>query len=254
MRIFGVIPARMGSSRFPGKPLAPLMAMPVVCHVFHRSRMFGEFERLVVATCDREIEDAAINCGAESVTTSDRHERATDRVAEAIEVLGLRPAPDDLIVMVQGDEVFVSPEMIGNVVAAYKPTDNVAVVNLASRLSRPEDFADANTVKVAIAPDGRALYFSRSPIPSQSRESGAPIYQQTGLMAFPAKFLSEFAKLPSTPLEQIESVDLLRLLENGHRVQMVKTEIETIGIDTPEDLARAETMMRHDPLVSEYIT
>ena len=143
MRIFGVIPARMGSSRFPGKPLAPLMAMPIVCHVFHRSRMFGEFERLVVATCDREIEDAAAGCGAESVATSDRHERATDRVAEAIEVLDLRPAPDDLIVMVQGDEVFVTPELIGNVVAAYKPTDNVAVVNLASRLSRPGDFADA---------------------------------------------------------------------------------------------------------------
>jgi 3-deoxy-manno-octulosonate cytidylyltransferase (CMP-KDO synthetase) len=247
-----VIPARMASSRFPGKPLANMLGMPLILHVWHRCRLFAGFERVVVATCDRDIFEAARSAGAEAVMTADCHERATDRVQEAIAKLALGLAPDDLVVMVQGDEALMTPDMAGMVVAAYE-RDRPEVVNLGSRLMRDEDHDDVNTVKVVADPKGRVLYFSRAAIPSRARAKTVPMYQQTGVMGFAAAFLDRFSALPQTPLEIVESVDMLRVLEHGLPISLVKTEFETIGVDTPADLARAETMLRTDPVTRRYL-
>jgi 3-deoxy-manno-octulosonate cytidylyltransferase (CMP-KDO synthetase) len=247
-----VIPARMASSRFPGKPLAQMLGMPLILHVWHRCRLFAGFERVVVATCDAEIFDTARAAGAEAVMTADTHERATDRVQEAVAKLKLGLAPTDLVVMVQGDEALMAPELAEAILAIYE-RDRPAVVNLGSRLYRDEDHDDVNTVKVVADPKGRVLYFSRAPIPSRARAKRVPMYQQTGVMGFAADFLDRFSALPQTPLEIIESVDMLRVLEHGLPIALVTTETETIGVDTPADLARAEQKLRDDPVTVRYL-
>jgi 3-deoxy-manno-octulosonate cytidylyltransferase (CMP-KDO synthetase) len=248
-----IIPARMASSRFPGKPLAPLLGLPLILHVYHRCRLGGAFERVVVATCDREILEAVEALGGEAVMTADTHERCTDRVSEAIDTLDLSLADDDLVLMVQGDEVLVSPQMIDDMLRVYE-VERPAVVNLASRLYRAEDHADPNTVKVVTAPDGRALYMSRAPIPSTARAEGVSTYQQTGVIGFSARFLAAFATLPQTPLERIESCDMMRVIEHGLPIQVVHTESETIGVDTPADLRRGEEFLASDAVTARYMT
>ena len=252
MRSICVIPARMGSSRYPGKPLAPLLGLPLILHVWHRCRLDSLFDRVVIATCDAEIEAAAKDAGADVVMTADTHERATDRAEEAIENMELGLADDDFVLMVQGDEVLVNSDMTGVIIRNYDE-NRPDVVNLVSRLYRAEDHDDPNTVKVVAAPGGDALYFSRAPIPSRSRADNPPAYQQTGVIGFSWSFLKKFSELPQTPLEKIESVDMLRVLEHGYPLKFVHTDIETIGVDTPADLARAEDVLRSDAFTSQYL-
>jgi len=247
-----IIPARMGSSRYPGKPLEPMLGLALVLHVYERCRLYPGFSEVIIATCDEEIMAAAKAHGAPAVMTAASHERCTDRVEEAIAARYPAMADDALIVMVQGDEVLVSPQMIADVVDAQKKT-GAPVVNLGSRLSRTEDHDDPNTVKVVAAPDGRALCFSRAPIPSRARSADIPMYQQTGVMAFTAGFLKRFSSLEQTPLEIIEAVDMLRVLEHGMDLYVVFTETETIGVDTPADLARGEQLLRDEPLTRQYM-
>lgn len=253
MRSICVIPARMGSSRYPGKPLEPLLGLPLILHIWHRCKLFSGFERTVVATCDEVILDAVEAAGGEVVMTADRHERATDRIVEAVGHMNLGLAHDDFVLMVQGDEILVSPTMLGNITAAFERT-RAPVVNLISALYRTEDHDDPNTVKVVADLSGRALYMSRAPIPSRARASkDLPVFQQTGVIGFSAEFLQRYSAMPQTPLEKIESVDMMRVIEHGLPVQVVRTDIETIGVDTPADLQRAEEVLRSDPLVPSYL-
>ena len=247
-----VIPARMGSSRFPGKPLAKLLGLPLVLHVWNRCRICREFEMVAVATCDEEIRNAVTAAEGQAIMTSDKHERATDRTQEAVERLGLDLSPDDFVLMVQGDEVLVSPEMAATMIAAYQ-SSGADVVNLVSRLYSAADHEDPNVVKVVGDPDGNALYFSRAPIPSRARSETVPMYQQTGVIGFRSAFLTEFGSLPQTPLENIESVDMMRVIEHRRHVRLIYTEQETIGVDTPEELARAEQVLANDPLTASYL-
>ena len=247
-----VIPARMGSSRYPGKPLEPMLGLPLVLHVYERCKLYPGFSEVLIATCDEEIEIAAERHGASTVMTADTHDRCTDRVEEAVQVCYPQMADNAVVVMVQGDEVLVSPQMITDVIDAQTRT-GAPVVNLGSRLLRAEDHDDPNTVKVVTAPDGRALCFSRAPIPSRSRGDNVPMYQQTGVMAFTFGFLKRFSSLEQTPLEIIEAVDMLRVLEHGIDLYMAVTETETIGIDTPADLARGEQLLRDEPLTRQYL-
>jgi len=241
----------MGSSRFPGKPLKKLLGISLIQHVFSRCRLCKGFERVVVATCDSEIADDIRSIGGEAVMTADTHERATDRVEEAIDKLALGLADDDLALMVQGDEILVTPKLLDEMIEAFSKT-RPSVVNLVSRLYRNEDHQDPNTVKVALAQDGRILYFSRAPIPSRARMPDAPIYQQTGVIAFRAEFLKRFSRLPQTPLEKIESCDMIRVVEHGLPITAVVTEFETIGVDTEADRARAEQLLAKDAVTNLY--
>ena len=251
-RVVCIIPARMAASRFPGKPMEKLLGMPMIEHIERRCRLYDGFEKVVVATCDSVIHDAIVDHQGVAIMTRDTHERCTDRVEEAIVNLNLGLADDDLVVMVQGDEILVSPDMLAEMVEVYERTGS-PVINLVSRLYRTEDHDDPNTVKAVFNEEGRALLFSRAPIPSRARNENPPMYQQTGIIAFKADFLHQFSSLPQTPLEIIESVDMLRVMENGLPLYLVTTETETIGIDTPADLARAEEVLVGDPLTSQYL-
>jgi 3-deoxy-manno-octulosonate cytidylyltransferase (CMP-KDO synthetase) len=243
----------MASSRLPGKPLKPLLGMPLIQHVYLRSRLFADFERVIVATCDAEIVDSIRAVGGEAVMTADTHERCTDRVQEAVDGLGLGLTDDDLVLMVQGDEILVSPDMLAQTAARYAQT-RAAVVNLVSRLYAAQDQDDVNAVKAVMAPDDRILYFSRSGIPSRSRAGkDLRVYQQTGVIGFKPSLLATFASLPQTPLERAESCDMLRLIEHHMPIYAVRTETETIGVDTPADHARAEKVLAADPLTARYL-
>ena len=252
MRVVCIIPARMAASRFPGKPMEKLLGLPMILHILRRCQLYDGFDHVVVATCDAAIFNAVTEDHGAAVMTKDSHERCTDRVEEAIANLDLGLADDDLVVMVQGDEILVSAEMLAEMVAVYETTGS-PVINLVSRLYRTEDHDDPNTVKAVFDTAGRALLFSRAPIPSRARTDNPPMYQQTGIIAFKAAFLHQFSSLPQTPLEIIESVDMLRVLEHGLPLHVVTTETETIGIDTPAELARAEKVLAGVPLTHRYL-
>lgn len=247
-----VIPARMASSRFPGKPLAKLLGMSMIEHILHRARLCPDFDRVVVATCDQVIADAVAAAGGEAVMTADTHERCTDRTEEAIRNLGLKLADGDMVLMLQGDEIMVTPEMLSEMVARFDAT-GADVINLVSRMHNSDDHADVNSVKAVFAPDGRILYMSRAAIPSRARAADAPVYQQTGIIAFKAAFLARYSLLPQTPLERIESCDMLRVVEHGLPIYAVLTEKETIGVDTEADRARAEGQLAADPTTARYL-
>jgi 3-deoxy-manno-octulosonate cytidylyltransferase (CMP-KDO synthetase) len=238
-RTVAVIPARMGSSRFPGKPLAPLYGLPMIEHVFRRAKLCSQLDEVYVATCDEEIRDVAEGFGAKVIMTSPAHERATDRVAEAAEHFAA-----DLIVMIQGDEPMITPDMINTALGPLRSDPSISCVNLVHRITSQQEFLDPNTIKVVASANGNALYFSRSPIPHVNFEdTTTKIYKQVCVIPFTRSCLQESSRLPSTPLERAESIDMLRLLEHGRSVRLVETLVATHSVDTPADLQLVETMM-----------
>lgn len=256
MRIVAVIPARMASSRFPGKPMATIHGMPMIGHCYSRVRMSDVLSDTYVATCDEEIFDYIQSIGGKAIMTADSHERASDRAAEAMikieENTGLQT---DILVMVQGDEPMDTPEMITQALYPMLSDDSIHIVNLAGQIMSLAEFEDPNTVKVVVGNDGNAIYFSREPIPS--RKKGAddvPMLKQICIIPFRRDYLLQFNSMPETPLECIESVDMLRVIENGGKVRMVMTEAQSIGVDTPEHLERVEKLMVDDALMSEYLS
>ena len=248
-RVIVVIPARMGSTRFPGKPLAPLLGRPMLEHVFHRVAGCPAVEEVIVATCDEEIRLAVEGFGGRAVMTSPAHERASDRVAEAA-----RGEQADIIVMVQGDEPMVRPQMVSDALAPMLAEPGLACVNLAAPIRTREELVDPNTIKVVTARNGDALFFSREPIPTMGSgtfEEGE-WFKQVCVMPFRGEALERFAALAPTRLEVAESIDMLRFLEHGVPVRMVPTDVDTHSVDTPADLRLVEALMRDDPLLAAY--
>ncbi len=239
-RVLGVIPVRMGSSRFPGKPLARLHGRPMVEHVYRRTALCSLLDEVVIATCDEEIVVGARVFGARAVMTSAAHERATDRVAEV-------SAHDaaEIVVMVQGDEPMVQPDMIAATVEAVNADPTLSCVNLGAAIGTEEELLDPNTIKVVTDRTGKALYFSRMPIPFRGARSfsGGGWWRQVCVIAFRRAALREFATMPRGPLEMAESVDMLRFLENGITVQVVPTRRMTHAVDTREDLELVASLM-----------
>jgi 3-deoxy-manno-octulosonate cytidylyltransferase (CMP-KDO synthetase) len=239
-RTVAVIPARMASSRFPGKPLARLHGLPMIEHVFRRAQLCPQLDEVYVATCDEEIREAATGFGAPVIITSAAHERATDRVAEAAEHFAA-----DVVVMVQGDEPMITPEMIEAALAPLQANPAIACVNLVHRITSQEEFLDPNTIKVVADLNDNALYFSRAPIPHVNvGHTTTKVFKQVCVIAFTRECLEEFSRLAATPLERAESIDMLRLLEHGRRVRLVETPVATHSVDTPADLQLVETMMK----------
>ena len=253
-KIVAVIPARMGSSRFPGKPMADIHGLPMVGHVYFRTRMCELLDETVVATCDREIAEWVESVGGKAVMTLDTHERCTDRTAECMQKIEAQLGEDvDIVVMVQGDEPMVTPDMIRAAVSPMLDDPSCGVVNLMADLSSVAEFEDPNEVKVVTDLSGNALYFSREPIPSRKKGVLAvPMRKQVCIIPFRRKALIEFNAMPETPLERIESVDMMRLLENGKPVRMVYTAVRTKSVDTPADLELVKELMRDDPLRKDY--
>ena len=254
MRILAVIPARMASSRFPGKPMAQIHGMPMIGHCYCRVRLCEELSDTYVATCDKEIFDYIESIGGKVVMTADTHERASDRAAEAmLKIEKQTGEKTDILVMVQGDEPMDTPQMVSEALAPMLADESIDVVNLVAKISSAEEFEDPNTVKVVTDPFGNALYFSREPVPSRKKWSGdVPMQKQVCVIPFRRDYLLEFNSTPEMPLEQIESVDMLRVIESGNQVRMVPTQYPSIGVDTLEHLRKVEKIMRNDPLLKAY--
>lgn len=218
-------------------------------HIYKRVAMSKSLDATYIATCDEEIRQIAEGFGAKVIMTSDTHERASDRVAEAIVYLDA-----DLIVMVQGDEPMTHPDMIDTAVAPFKDDPKLGCVNLVRKIDHEADYLDANTIKVVMNQHNDALYMSRRPIPTIAKTGFAntAAYKQVCIIPFRRSTLYQYTHLTPTPLEQLESIDMLRLLEHGMQVKMVPTEYNTQAVDTPEDLARVEKLMAADPLLSQY--
>jgi 3-deoxy-manno-octulosonate cytidylyltransferase (CMP-KDO synthetase) len=256
MNIIGIIPARMGSSRFPGKPLASIIGLPMIGHVYFRSKMNKLMKEVYVATCDREIEEYVKHIGGKVVMTSTTHERASDRVAEALlKIENDEKIKVDIVVMIQGDEPMLHPKMIDEAVRPMLEEPSIMVTNLMAPLKTVDKHNDVNKVKVVVDCENFALYFSREPIPS--RRKGAlkdiPMQKQVCIIPFRRDFLLKFNELKPTPLEKIESVDMLRILEHGYKVKMISTRYEVYSVDTREDLIKVEELMLSDPLTREYL-
>lgn len=238
-----VIPARMASSRFPGKPLVQILGLPMVEHVRRRALLATAVNDVVVATCDTSIFDAVVAAGGRAVMTADTHERCTDRVEEA-----MRSLPGDIVVMVQGDEPLLVPDAVDRVSAPLRDRPDVVCTNLLSPLESDADLTNPNIVKAVCAQDGHILFFSRSPIPSYRERVTCPVYRQTGIMAFRADLLRRYSALPETPFERAESVDMLRLLEHGLPIHGVVVDYPTVGVDRPEDVPAVEQWLQNNPL------
>lgn len=249
MKIIAIIPARMGSSRFPGKPLAQLLGRPMLEHVYQRVAMSQSLSATYIATCDEAIHQAATAFGAPVIMTADSHERASDRIAEAA-----AHTDADLIVMVQGDEPMVHPSMIDAAIAPFHHDPQLGCVNLTKRINDQADFRNPNTIKVVMDQQGNALYMTRQPIPTlaPSGFDDTVAYKQVCIIPFTRTCLFEYSQLSPTPLEKLESIDMLRLLEHGRRIRMVETSYDTQAVDTEADLARVTELMRNDPLLAHY--
>jgi len=254
VKAVAIIPARMGSSRFPGKPMAKILGMPMVGHCYFRTRMCVELKGTYVATCDRAIFDYVQAIGGQAVMTSDKHDRASDRAAEAMLKIEKKTGESiDIVVMVQGDEPMITPEMIAESLKPFELAD-VNVVNLMAPIYKDTEFNDPNEVKVVVNKQNEALYFSREPIPSKRKgETDGPMLKQVCIIPFRRDYLIKFNQMEETTLERIESVDMLRVLENGDTVQMVMTEKETYSVDTEEELNSVALKMKSDDLLARYL-
>ncbi len=249
MQTLAVIPARYGSTRFPGKPLADLCGKPLVVHVADRASEAKTVDEVIVATDDQRIVKAVEAHGYHAMMTSPDCPSGSDRIAE---IAAACPAAE-IIVNVQGDEPLMPPSVIDNAVRALINDENVSVATAMIRLQSAEDFNDINVVKVVTDQRGRALYFSRSPIPSLSRATGDDTaaladgdfygFKHFGLYAYRRDALLAFVAMTPTPLENIEKLEQLRFLENGHSIAVVETTLDSIGVDTPQDLKAASALM-----------
>lgn len=243
------IPARMGASRFPGKPLQKILGISMLEHVYKRCLLAHGIDRIVIAACDEEIRIEAETFGAEVVMTDPNIQRPGLRVAEACNKIEI---PNDaIVVVVQGDEPLVHPEMIEAAVAALQ-SDKSAVVGTLVGVANEAEWLDPNEVKVALDLQGNLMYMTRSPIPSNTRDAKLISYKQVAIMPFRKTFLNEFQELAVTPNEEIESIELLRAIEHGIKVKGIFSPYSNVSVDTPDGLREAEEAMLTDPIYQKY--
>ncbi len=254
MKIIGIIPARLASSRLPQKPLADILGMPMIGHVYHRSKLCNTLDEVYVATCDKEIYEYINSIGGKAVMTSDKHERASDRTAEALLKIEFDTnSKIDIVVMIQGDEPMVTPEMINDSIAPLLNDRSIKISNLMAKMNSIQEHEDPAEVKVVVDKNNFAIYFSREPIPSRKKGvDDVPMLKQVCIIPFNRDFLLEYNEMEQTPLEIIESVDMNRLVENGIKIKMVFTDTETYSVDTPLDLENVNKKMSNDMLLKSY--
>ena len=240
MKAIGVIPARWGATRFEGKVLANLLGKPVIQHVWENARKAKTLDDLIVACDDERILKAVEAFGGKAIYTSPNQPSGTDRLAEVV-----NPLDVEIAVNIQGDEPLVKPIMIDNLVIALKDEKVAQMATMIKKVEDESELTNSNVVKVVIDKNGYALYFSRYSIPynrtGESDEKKRPTYyKHIGLYAFTKDFLFTFRNLPKSSLENAEKLEQLRVLEYGYKIKTVETKFDTVGVDRPEDLKRAE--------------
>ena len=232
MKVLGVIPARYASTRLPGKPLALIAGKPMIQHVYERACHAVLPQEVVVATDSKIVADAVKEFGGKVMMTSPDHPSGTDRLAE----VALSYPDIDVIVNVQGDEPMIPPEVIDRLAQAFADDNDLNMATLKTLMGE-EDYNNPNAVKVVTDQNGYALYFSRSLLPyPRNRKADFKVYKHVGIYAYRRSFLLSYAAYEPTPLEQIEGLEQLRVLENGQRIKVLESKFQGIGIDTQEDL------------------
>jgi len=243
MKIIAMIPARFEASRFPGKLMKDLAGKSVILRTYEATKQSDLFDEVYVVT-DSDIIFNEINSnGGKAIKSKKEHESGSDRIAEAVENLNV-----DIVVNVQGDEPFTKTEPLKNLLEVFKTDtqDKIDIVSLKIKMNDLEEIKNPNNVKVVCSEDNFAMYFSRSPIPFARDASKAVYYKHIGIYAFRKEALLKFTKLPINNLEAAEKLENLRFLANGMTVKMVETNQLAIGIDTPEDLVKANAIFKNN--------
>jgi len=241
MEVIGVIPARYGSTRFEGKILAYIMGKPMLQHVWERAKQATSLDDLIIACDNQLVFEVAKEFGANVVFTAKGHMSGTDRIAEVVNPLDIK-----VVVNIQADEPLLEPVMIDQLASSILENKDVYMSTLVKRIISFEEFIDKNVVKVVSDKNGFALYFSRSPIPytSEINTHQNTIYKHLGLYAYTKDFLFTFKNLAVSNLEKTERLEQLRALENGYKIKLVETSIETVGVDTQEDLEKVTQILQ----------
>ena len=243
MKVFGIIPARYGSTRLPAKVLADIAGKPLIQHVYERARRSPALDRLVVATDDDRVFQRVRSFGGEAVKTSPAHPSGTDRAAEAARILEAKER--DLIVNIQADQPLFESGMIDEIVAPFREDPEIEMGALVYPLQGKEEFLNPSVVKVVMDQQGFALYFSHSPIPFVQAGGAKPrFFKHIGPYAYRLAFLREFTHLPRGVLEKSESLEQLRALEHGRRIRIVETRFDSQEVDTPEDLEKVRALVQ----------
>jgi 3-deoxy-manno-octulosonate cytidylyltransferase (CMP-KDO synthetase) len=239
--VTAIIPARWASTRFPGKPLVKLRGKPLVQHVWERAQRAKSVDRVIVATDDMRIAEAAFDFGADVALTSPKHPTGTDRLAEVAKKLKSAP----IILNVQGDEPDIAPSTIDRLARALQDDPALGMVTAANPITSSADIRNPNVVKVVTELSGRALYFSRSAIPhDRDGRGGIKYLRHQGIYGYRRKVLLDFVKWKPTPLEQAEKLEQLRALEHGVAIGVIVVKRASVGVDVPADLAKAARALR----------
>ena len=243
MEAIGVIPARYGSTRFEGKVLKDLCGKPVIQHVYERAKKAKTLDDIIIAADDDRIIKVVEGFGGKVVFTSKSHTTGTDRIAEVVNEIDVRT-----VVNIQGDEPLIDPLAIDDLVREMQEDPELAMATVVKKSYSAEEFRNPDVVKAIVDERNYALYFSRSPIPSHLEPSvgGSYFYKHLGIYAYNKDFIFTFKKLPVSYLEGHENLEQLRALEHGYRIKTIETSTETVGIDTPEDLAAAKLILEKE--------
>lgn len=237
MKTLCVIPARLNSTRLPRKMLAEINGRPMIQMTYLNARQCKDLDKIVVATDSEEIATRVKEVGGEVIITPANFQTGSDRVAYVAQQF-----PEyDIVINLQGDEPFIKPHMLSELVSPFTQQNEITMTTLAYDLVFPLEYEDPNIVKVIHDQNGDAIYFSRSPIPYvRQTQNEIPVLHHMGLYGYRREFLLKFTELPQSPLEKIELLEQLRALENGYKIRVCKTEYRTLEINTPEELARAQ--------------
>lgn len=242
MKAICVIPARYSSTRLPGKPLKDICGVPMICRVWERASRAESVSEVIVATDDARIIQAVEKNHGRAMMTRADHKTGTDRLAEVAEKF-----PDaDVIVNVQGDEPLIEPSLIDELVAEFVKDDGLQMATVATELKDTAEADNPNNVKVVLDRYNDALYFSRSLIPYPRNAGNAKVFKHIGIYAYRRQFLIDYAKMEPTPLEQSESLEQLRALENGFKIRVIKSSCRFVGVDTAEDLKLVNEIYRKE--------
>jgi len=245
-KTLGVIPARMASSRFPGKPLKKILGIPMLAHCYERALLSQTCDKLVIATPDEEIMNWANNHEIPAILTGHHHERATERAQETVDILSKHGEIYDFILLLQGDEPHIFPEDIKNLSTAFCGSE-LEIVNLVYPIDG-DDLDNPNVVKAIMTNTSKISFFTRAHVPNR----GDKAMRQLGMIGFTMAALTQYTNLQPTPLEELESIDMMRLLENDYEINAVISSSPILGVDSPGDIAKAELMMTKDLPLETY--
>jgi len=239
VKILCVIPARYASTRLPGKPLADINGKPMIQRVYERACLAKSPKQVLVATDDKRVFDAIKQCGGQVMMTAKDHANGTDRLAEVAK----KYTDMDIIINVQGDEPLIEPQIIDALAAAFIEDPELNMATIMTPIEEAEK-ENPNNVKVVTDRNGYALYFSRSLMPYPRVNTGVQVYKHIGIYAYKREFLLQYAAMESTPLENTESLEQLRALENGYKIKVLKSNFKFVGVDTQEDLLKVNEIYK----------